>query len=185
MPNITPPRTATTATPRTKSLWVRPLSLRRWLTQRPSSNSSPPLLQSHRYTFRMSHRPKILMRCQQSNVSLFSSPLPSRLSRLATHPHVLIADIGYSYPLPEPQILPSAYPMPDPALLSQTRKTERRRPPGKKNTDQPHIPRPRNVSTLLPLHPSPSLSMARLSSTPPPPPGFHPLPFGFHRAKER
>jgi hypothetical protein len=51
--------------------------------------------------------------------------------------------------MPEPQILPSAYPMPDPALLSQTRKTERRRPPGKKNSDQPHIPRPRNVSSLF------------------------------------
>lgn len=44
--------------------------------------------------------------------------------------------------------------MPDPALLSQTRKTERRRPPGKKNSDQPHIPRPRNVSPLLLLLPT-------------------------------
>jgi len=84
--------------------------------------------------------------------------------------------------MPDAQILPSAYPMPDPALLSQTRKTERRRPPGKKNSDQPHIPRPRNVSSLLPLPLPPS--MARPSPASPPPPGLHPLPFCFHRAEE-
>lgn len=44
---------------------------------------------------------------------------------------------------------PNSYPLPDPAILTQQRKRESRRPPGKKNSDQPHVPRPRNAFILF------------------------------------
>jgi hypothetical protein len=65
------------------------------------------------------------------------------------------ADLSYgAFPINQDgQGLGSAhlYPLPDPAILTQQRKTERRRPPGKKNSDLPHIPRPRNVRLYCPF----------------------------------
>ncbi|KAG8808966.1 hypothetical protein FRB91_011992 [Serendipita sp. 411] len=70
------------------------------------------------------------------------------------HPYDISAiqpDLSYgAFPMhQEGQLAPHSYPLPDPAILSQQRKTERRRPPGKKNTDAPHVPRPRNAFILF------------------------------------
>jgi len=61
------------------------------------------------------------------------------------------ADLSYgAFPIHEGQLpQPHSFPLPHPSILATQRKTERRRPPGKKNSDQPHIPRPRNAFILF------------------------------------